>query len=65
MKLKDINQAPVTFTQGLRMQKDIAAVKYMECSAVTQMNLHDVFNEAIRAALHPLKPVKNRKCTVL
>ena len=26
MKLKDINQGPVTYTQGLQMQKDIAAL---------------------------------------
>jgi cell division control protein 42 len=51
--------------EALRMTKDIGAVNYLECSALTQEGLKNVFDESIRAAL--AKPVKPRggKCTLL
>ena len=66
LSLKEKYQSPITYVQGLRMQKDIGAVKYVECSAMTQKNLKCVFDEAVRAALGPQKAEKkHRKCSVL
>jgi len=52
-KLRERRMSPITYAQGLAMQKDIKAVKYLECSALTQKNLKNVFDEAIRAVLYP------------
>lgn len=57
---------PTSFAQGLTMQKDIGAVKYLECSALTQKGLKNVFDEAIRAVLSPpIRPKKKKGCLVL
>ena len=50
--------------QGLALSRDIGAVKYVECSALTQKRLKNVFEEAIRAALgsNQVKPAKKRPC---
>nr|BAC16311.1 Raichu-1011X [synthetic construct] len=48
-KLKEKKLTPITYPQGLAMAKEIGAVKYLECSALTQRGLKTVFDEAIRA----------------
>ena len=58
--------APVTYPQGLAMASTIGAVQYVECSALTQKGLKNVFDEAIRAVLSPASvPDRKRKCIVL
>ena len=48
------------------MAKDVGAVKYLECSALTQKGLKTVFDEAIRAVLcPPPRPKPGRKCRLL
>ncbi|KAJ7048072.1 P-loop containing nucleoside triphosphate hydrolase protein [Mycena amicta] len=67
-KLRDRRMAPIQYNQGVAMSKDIGAVKYLECSALTQKGLRTVFDEAIRAVLNPpprQKPAKSgSKCVV-
>ena len=68
-RLKDNKKQPVTYQMGEEMARDIDAVKYMECSALTQRGLKDVFDEAIRAVVRPLPKKAQRKrrggCVVL
>jgi len=59
-RLAEKRLAPISFQQGLDMSKTIGAVKYVECSALNQTGLKSVFEEAIRAVLHP-PPTKNVK----
>jgi hypothetical protein len=47
------------------MAKEIGAVKYLECSALTQQVLKTVFDEAIRAVLCPPPVKKRRECLLL
>ncbi|QIX00644.1 hypothetical protein AMS68_006161 [Peltaster fructicola] len=58
-KLAKQKMQPVRKEDGERMAKDLGAVKYVECSALTQFKLKDVFDEAIVAALEPPKPGKS------
>nr|POE79645.1 cell division control protein 42 like [Quercus suber] len=52
-KLAKQKMQPVRKEDGERMAKELGAVKYVECSALTQFKLKDVFDEAIVAALEP------------
>jgi Ras-related C3 botulinum toxin substrate 1 len=63
---------PVETTEGEALAKEIGAIRYMECSALTQKGLKNVFDAAIKAILLPNKarqPQKNAKqqggCTLL
>lgn len=66
-ELKKRKLSPVTYHKGLAMSADIKAINYIECSALTQERLKNIFDEAIRAALgyHPdTKKPKKQKCTL-
>ena len=52
-KLAKQRMSPVRKEDGERMAKDLGAVKYVECSALTQYKLKDVFDEVSRSFLLP------------
>ena len=64
-KLSKVKQKPITVEQAEKLSRELRAVKYVECSALTQKGLKNVFDEAILAALEPPEQPKKRKCTLL
>lgn len=51
-KLAKQKMQPVRREDGERMAKDLGAVKYVECSALTQFKLKDVFDEVCSCYRH-------------
>ena len=64
-KLAKNKQKPLTVDQAEKLARELKAVKYVECSALTQKGLKNVFDEAILAALEPPEQPKKRKCVLL
>lgn len=64
-KLNRQRLRPVSTEFGERLARDLGAVKYVECSALTQKGLKNVFDEAIVAALEPPVTKKSKKCVIL
>lgn len=56
---------PLTHSTGERLAKELGAVKYVECSALTQKGLKNVFDEAIISALDPPSTKKSKKCLLI
>ncbi|KAK2888320.1 rho-related GTP-binding protein RhoF [Channa argus] len=60
-KLKAMNLAPITYTQGEEAQQHMNAELYLECSAKYKENVEDIFREATKTALAFNRKQKKRK----
>ena len=68
-KLNKLGREIISTEQGEEMAKRIGAAKFMECSALTQKNLKNVFDEAVRVVIQnrsqsKAKVNKRNKCTI-
>jgi cell division control protein 42 len=62
-KLGKQKMSPVRKEDGERMAKELGAVKYVECSALTQYKLKDVFDEVCPPSLNPrFSPISLEGC---
>nr|XP_054770848.1 uncharacterized protein LOC129278732 [Lytechinus pictus] len=57
----DKGKLPFRKEHGVREAKKLGAVAYMECSALTQKGLKDVFEKAVMTVLNPPKPRTGKK----
>lgn len=65
-KLKEKNMSPITQQQGTALARQIQASKYIECSALNQDGVSEVFTEAVRIYLNPTPAApKKPKCVLL
>jgi len=66
-KLRQKGMRFLRTSDGERAAKDLGAVQYVECSALSQQGLKEVFDTAIVAALEPpaTKQKKKKHCVIL
>jgi cell division control protein 42 len=69
-KLSKNNWRPITKDQGEKAAaskelRDMGVIKYVECSAMTQEGVKNVFDEAIIAALTPRRKRSKKKCLLM
>jgi len=64
-QLNSRQQSMVTIEAAQRMAKEIGAVNFLECSALTQEGLKQVFDDAIRAAMSKPTIKPGKKCNLL
>ncbi|XP_036833303.1 rho-related GTP-binding protein RhoF isoform X3 [Oncorhynchus mykiss] len=68
-RLKAMDQAPITYTQGEETRRHMSAELYLECSAKYRENVEDIFREATKKALASCRRAKHRTrkrhCVVL
>ncbi|KAL3980572.1 2-hydroxyacyl-CoA lyase 1 [Sarotherodon galilaeus] len=64
-KLAKNKQRPLLPESGEKLARELKAVKYVECSALTQRGLKNVFDEAILAALEPPETKTKKRCALL
>ncbi|XP_030632098.1 rho-related GTP-binding protein RhoG-like [Chanos chanos] len=63
-KLKEQSQTTISPQQGTALARQLNAIRYLECSALNQDGIKEVFTEAVRAFLNP-QPLPTKKPCVL
>ncbi|XP_052314018.1 rho-related GTP-binding protein RhoF-like isoform X2 [Oncorhynchus keta] len=51
-RLKAMDQAPITYTQGEETRRHMSAELYLECSAKYRENVEDIFRDATKKPWH-------------
>ena len=66
-ELESKKQAPISAAQGQALCEELKGFKYLECSALTQEGLKQVFDEAIRCVITTQNEANNKKkrCLIL
>lgn len=67
-RLQEKRQHPISTADGQALAAELGSYRYLECSALTQQGLKQVFDEAIRCVLeHAAKPRgrRGRTCAIL
>jgi len=65
-ELAERKQTPVTYEEGQEMSKKVGAAEYLECSAMTKLNVDVLFESAARLSLkHKRKPHTKKCCKLL
>mmetsp|Transcript_19689 Transcript_19689/g.32501 ORF Transcript_19689/g.32501 Transcript_19689/m.32501 type:complete len:119 (+) Transcript_19689:634-990(+) len=64
-ELSNKGQKPITPQQGEALAKELGMKKYVECSACTQHNVKEVFDDAVRVQLNKEAPPKRSRCTLI
>ena len=59
-KLEEKGLAPVRTEQGNTVAKEVGAIEYLECSAMEQESLKNVFDQAIRSEFIEFKAIQRR-----
>jgi len=63
-QLASKGEKPVTKEMGEQLAREVGAVGYMECSALTGEGLKEVFDEVIKVAVNPVTK-DTKKCVLL
>jgi len=64
-ELKSQGATPIEAAKGKTLAAEIKARVYIECSAMTQLNVKECFDEAVRAVLYKNKKPSSSKCVLL
>ncbi|XP_013993847.1 rho-related GTP-binding protein RhoF isoform X2 [Salmo salar] len=59
-RLKAMDQAPITYTQGEETRQHMSAELYLECSAKYRENVEDIFRDATKKALASSRRARHR-----